>query len=254
MTSIPTLPTTIWHHVETLALGYAERLDAPTRPAADAPLWDQVGAIINAFGFVSEKLRNWTDPDLTVEALERQRHERFDAARAAAANDIAALQTQTRREADTAEATASAFRPVFHPDDVAELTRSADAWQFGVLPQLAAGRSWGDVINSLSTVDDAIAVERFAGAYVRANAKPHEADGILADINANVRARHAELATTEEGRAAIRASDTAATIADAVDSVTEQVQGASSRLGSLNQIQILVKTFAHADALFPLTR
>lgn len=230
---------------------YTDLLRAPTKPASDASVWDRLGATVDAFGFLSEKLRTWQDSDLTAEALLRQRRERFDAVRAAAIHDIAEVQAEIETVAEKAAAVAAPLRPVFHPDDVAELTRSADAWQFGILPQLNGGRHWGEVIESISSLDEAVAIERFAGPYVRSTNKPREAEQILADIAAGVHARHADLAPSSEARATILAANDAAALVNAVDSVALAVQQATPYLGSLNHAKILIKTFSHADRLLP---
>ena len=77
--------------------------------------------------------------------------------------------------------------------------------------------------------DDALAIERFAPTYVKANAKmPHEATETLSRIQAGIWSKHAALADTEEGREAILEADRAASLANTAAVIRRTVEFANN--------------------------
>lgn len=101
------------------------------------------------------------DEKLTPEAL--------DAAKIAMREATVSRIGQTARAAaevantalTEADKAAGPYRPKFDPESVAQATRSAQAWEMIVRPQLDAGKEWPEIIATLD-FDGLLAVERFA--------------------------------------------------------------------------------------------
>lgn len=192
---------------------------------------EQLDTTLSAFNDELHRYVTFQDNTLTADALQDARESIRDQARTAAleqtsriAGELADLSTTLSTEADT-------HRPHLDPDNVPELTRTTDAWQNNILPQLHAGRTWGDILPHI-TRDEALAIERFAPAWVRANTKmPSEAESQLNEINYGVWQRHADIATTSEGRDTINAatiSDEAASTAASINSTIATVRDSSA--------------------------
>lgn len=212
-----------------------------TTTRASLDLYKDMWGVVEGFAGAMRTAASFEDNRLTREARDQQRVRLRDAAREAAVTAATAIWQEAHEAALRAEDAAAPHRPHLQPDDVAQLARSADAWQFNILPQLEAGKQWGQIIPTIGH-DDAIAIERFAPSYLRAHTKmPHEVDAQLNLIAAGVQQRHADIATTPEGREAIRAAARAAHTARTVSSVAGEVSRARDA-STLTLPQITLRT------------
>lgn len=106
-----------------------------------------------------------TDQDLRPEVAE----DRASRAASDAAVQFAPrwddLMAQARTEAERVRAAGASARPDAGLNDAAALTRQGQAWQFGVLPALQAGRPLVEVL-ATADADTVAAVERFAPTHL----------------------------------------------------------------------------------------
>lgn len=174
------------------------------------------------------RAQTFTDPDLNPDGLRRRQQALRDEARAAAVERATTAVKTLQDEAARAVEAAAPHRLTLNEDDPNELTRTAQAWEFNILPQLRDGRRWEDVLSGL-TRDDALAVQRFAPAHIKAHAtKPGEADEYLRLIDHAIEAQQADLATTDEGRHLINTAHTMQGAASKAEHITAVVSDANS--------------------------
>ena len=79
--------------------------------------------------------------------------------------------TQITVLADKAESKAATVIPTLNPEDAAQLTRTAQAWEFNILPQLGSNPNWNNILTGLG-VDGLLAIQRFAPTWIKANSAP----------------------------------------------------------------------------------
>lgn len=151
-------------------------------------------------------VRNHSDDNLSPEGLQ--------AAREAMAESIRNRVTQTARTAaETAgtaltEATKAAarYRPAYDPSDVAQLTRTEQAWRMAIQPQLDAGKQWPEIIANLDH-DGLLAVQRFAPQYEMAKRDrftQHEVPAVVENLQRLTDKRVVESAPEGPARDAMR--------------------------------------------------
>lgn len=168
------------------------------------------------------------DPSLTFEGKQRKRDElRTEAKREAVAKATEIYSRFDARARDAFQA-AEQHRPVFDQNNLAQLTRTRDAWEMNILPQLQSGRDWSFIMQHINR-DDALAIERFAPSYVKSHAKmPVDAAETLSQIQAGLWIRHAKFAETEEGREAILNADREAIRANAAATIRNEIERSRS--------------------------
>ena len=113
------------------------------------------------------------------------------------------------RVADTA---AAKHRPTFDPENFAQVTRTDQAWNNSIKPQLEAGKSWDQIIPTLD-YDGLLAAKRFAPAHeagTRGRRDQEQVPSVLAGMEALIEARIIGAAPSENARAAfVEARETA---------------------------------------------
>lgn len=115
---------------------------------------------------------NFNDRRLTADAIKEERLAQV----AASIKDMGAkaevLLNQIGSLAEKANKRADLVRPALNPNDANQLTRTAQAWQFNVLPQLSTGTNpnWASILDGLD-LDGLFGVQRFAPAWIKANTK-----------------------------------------------------------------------------------
>ncbi|MGV2901319.1 hypothetical protein ACNPM4_06535 [Microbacterium sp. AGC62] len=170
----------------------------------------ELANIVDNLGHEFDTAWTITDPELTGQALENRRKEERDSARGTAVREANGIIARLALATEEATARAEAHRPHLDVNNSAELQRTTETWVHNIRTRLDAGKGWPSIIGA-ATRDDALAIERFGEAWVTARAKsPTDASLEWGTITTALRARHADLATTEEGREAINQADNAA--------------------------------------------
>jgi hypothetical protein len=176
--------------------------------------------------------RAYTDKDLTAQGLENARQSMADRSRATAAAKAQKLLGIAKDGAAFAQSRLQEVRPVFDPDNVAQLTRSAQAWQMLVQPMRDEGKSWFDIAK-VADMDMMLAIQRFAPQRIGLD-DPNDASVILGNLEVAIDRRLAEIHPDpeakqlfEDARAAADHMVLAQHLADATDSRSpSQVSGA----------------------------
>lgn len=121
-------------------------------------------AVSETLGQEFSGIRHHSDPKLSAEGLR--------AAQEAMKADLRSRVTEAARSAVevagralvAAEKAAAPFRPTYDAADVAQLTRTEQAWRMAVQPKLDAGEAWPEIVATLDH-DGLLAVQRFAPMY-----------------------------------------------------------------------------------------
>lgn len=126
----------------------------------------------------------YEDANLSPEGLQEARAERVQLMRDAVAARIEILQPHLDTAVKDATAAAEQYKPQLDLNDVAQLTRTAQAWENAIKPQLAAGKDWDQIIPTLDH-DGLLAAERFAPGHEAAKRdrfSQHEVPSVLEGI------------------------------------------------------------------------
>jgi hypothetical protein len=187
--------------------------------------------------------QNYMDERLLMQAVLEERAKRMADTMKDIRTKALALRQQIAVLTDTAVARADQMRPHLNPDDSAQLTRTAQAWQFNVLPRLDSGRIWSDVLNGLDE-DGLIAVERFAPSWIAANSAPLEASEPTMLVLQGVAAHMTDVANDPDVKSAlINARDCIAYITDA-DRLVSGLSALDQRRPDVVNIGITTKQVA----------
>lgn len=163
-------------------------------------------AVSETLGREFSSIRTHSDPNLSPEGLQAARDAMKDALRGRV--------TQTARSAvevvgtalSEAEKAAAPFRPTYNPADVAQLTRTEQAWRIAIQPQLEAGKQWPEIIATLDH-DGLLAVQRFAPQHEAAKRdrfSQNEVPAVIANLQRLTDARVVETAPEGPARDAMR--------------------------------------------------
>jgi hypothetical protein len=113
----------------------------------------------------------FADRRLTEVALKQERQAQVAASVTDMATKAEVLLNQIGALAEKATKRADQVRPALNPNDANQLTRTAQAWQFNVLPQLTSSHpDWAGILDGLD-LDGLFGVQRFAPAWIKANTK-----------------------------------------------------------------------------------
>lgn len=176
-------------------------------------------------------IATFEDPKLSAEGLAEARATRQLALQSAVAERVEHLTVHLAEAVRTAEAAAAPHRPIFNPEDVAQLTRTDQAWNNSIKPQLDAGRGWDEIIGTLD-VDGLLAVQRFAATHEaskRSRFEQGEVPSVLVGIARMSDARLAEAAPSEEGRDALREAHDVNRLAETAQSNMQTLLGVSGQ-------------------------
>lgn len=141
----------------------------------------------------------WSDSDLTPEALSKKRGERAAATLADARRKAQALLKTARDGAAFARQQAELLRPKIDPDNVAQLTRSAQAWEMVIKPLREQGKNWSEIA-AVVDMDGLAALDRFAEQQVRLTEAKQDVDIILSNLHGAKDKRIAEIHPDEAAR------------------------------------------------------
>lgn len=187
-----------------------------------------------------QSAETFTDQRLTADAQQTERTTRQQSVSVALAEKAQTTIDAITRYARRASTRAATARPRLDTTDAAQLTRTAQAWQFTVVPQLDAGRPWTDIIPTLDE-DGLLAIERFAPSWFAANRNPFERDAELQVTLDGARARYVDVVTDLDARAALRTErvvneilNEATNLATAVIQARNSTQLATAALVSVN--------------------
>jgi len=151
-------------------------------------------------------IEKFADPNLSDEGLAEARAGLQLALKSAVRERVEHLTTHLDDAVRAAEAAAAPYRPVLDAESVAQLTRTDQAWNNSIRPQLEAGKNWDDIIPTLD-VDALLAVQRFAPTHEagkRTRFDQNEVPSVLAGVQRMIESRLADAVPSEEGRAALR--------------------------------------------------
>lgn len=159
--------------------------------------------------------RTFHDPDLTPAALLRRREELIAASLADARRKAAAILKTAQDGAAFADSQLDTYRPKLDPNDVAQLTRTAQAWEMVVKPLREQGKNWTEIAQ-VSDADGLLALERFAPQTIRLSESAGDADIILQNLHLARDRRLAEVAPDEVARQRFADAEAARAYAHAV--------------------------------------
>lgn len=142
--------------------------------------------------------RTYQNPDLTPDALAKERTGRAEQSRQSAAVKAAKLLQTARDGLAFAQSRLDAVRPKADPNDVAQLTRAAQAWQMIVEPMRAKGKSWFDIAK-VADEDVLLALHRFAEQRIRLD-EGDDAPLILGNLHTAIDRRLAEVHPDPQAR------------------------------------------------------
>lgn len=201
-----------------------------TSPAARAR--DAVTAIYQTSQGLDSMLRlaaTFEDSNLSPEGLTNAREEQSALLLAATTGRMAMVATHIEDAAREAEAAAAPFRPVLDPNSLAQLTRTDQAWNNTIRPQLEAGKGWDQIVQTLDH-DGILAAQRFAPGYEagkRSRNDQHEVPSVLEGIQRMSEQRVVDTAPVGPAREAL----------SEVVEVSRLSQAASVSIGALSTVQ-----------------
>jgi hypothetical protein len=131
-----------------------------------AALADETAATLTTMDTALTDAQSFHDPDLQPHAVAERREALAADARAKAEQAISSITAQAESAAIKAAKNFEAGRPRI-ADDPAALIRAEQRWNHDVLPLLQAGAPIKGILKS-ADLDELLAIERFAGGYLRA--------------------------------------------------------------------------------------
>lgn len=163
-------------------------------------------AISETLGREFTGIRTHNDPNLSPEGLQAARDAMKDALRSRVTQTARSAVEVVQTALTEAEKAAAPYRPSYDPTDVAQLTRTEQAWRMSVQPQLDAGKEWPQIIATLDQ-DGLLAVQRFAPSYEsvkRDRFSQNEVPAVIANLQRLTDARVVETAPEGPAREAMR--------------------------------------------------
>jgi hypothetical protein len=200
--------------------------------------------------------QKFTNPDLNPPALTAARLERFNTTNADLQKRTAAIVAQTDALATKTSAQAQAVWPVLDPTDTAQLARTAQAWQFNILPNLTPGTwpIWSTIVDNLD-VDGLIALERFAPTWIRNSTNDHnEAAAKINQVNQGIQTRMPHAVTDPTTKAVIQNSIATIDFAHRAASIAAAIGTINRPGGPLTSLSVAARiTAADIGALGEVT-
>jgi hypothetical protein len=132
-----------------------------------AALADETAATLATMNTELTAAQAFHDPDLQPHAVQARRADLAELARTTASEAIASITARAESAATTAAKKLDGSRPKIPANDPAALIRAEQAWTYDVRPLLEAGASIKAILKTAS-LDELLAIERFAGGYLRA--------------------------------------------------------------------------------------
>lgn len=183
-------------------------------------LLENLGTRLNA-------ARNFKDPNLTLKGLQETQQAMADRSRQTATMKAQKLLSIAKAGNDFAQSRLDEARPKVDPNDIASLTRAAQAWQMVVEPALSKGQSWFDIA-SVADPDTLAALSRFGEQRIKLD-DPHGAPVIISNLHNAIDQRLADVHPDEDARQLFGDAKTAQThlslaqaLANATDSQRPQ--------------------------------
>jgi hypothetical protein len=131
-----------------------------------AALADETAATLETMNTELTAAQTFHDPDLQPHAVQARRADLAEQARTTASEAIASITARAESAATTAAKKLDGSRPKI-ANDPAALIRAEQTWSYDVRPLLEAGASIKAVLKTAS-LDELLAIERFAVGYLRA--------------------------------------------------------------------------------------
>ncbi|GAA1768384.1 hypothetical protein [Agromyces humatus] len=191
----------------------------------------------------------FTDPDLTSEARQRRREERVAASLTDARRKAAAILKTAQDGAAFADRQLDAYRPKLDPNDVAQLTRTAQAWQMTIEPLRAQGKNWAEIA-AVTDADGLLALERFAPQTIRLQESARDAEIIMANLQRASDRRLAEIHTDEPARQRFVDAADAQKYLGAVSAIASGIEGVTKPTDA-TAVMISVKRNIHPLGTLP---
>jgi hypothetical protein len=132
-----------------------------------ATLADETAVTMTALKEALTAAQSFNDRDLQPHAVQARRAALEEQARTTASESIAGITSRAESAATTAAKLLDGSRPKIAVNDPAALIRAEQAWNYDVKPLLESGASIKAVLKDAG-VDELLAIERFAGGYLRA--------------------------------------------------------------------------------------
>ncbi|MET1152809.1 hypothetical protein [Arthrobacter sp.] len=216
-----------------------------------ASLSDETAATMDTLKTGLAAAQSFHDPDLQPHAVQARRADLAEQARTTASESIASITARIESAAAASAKTLDATRPKIAANDPAALIRAEQAWTYDVRPLLEAGAPIKTILRDAS-VDELLAIERFAVGYLRAaklaagpgNPLEMDPEELSAAVNNRLAATlpEGERAAFEDG---IRTADAAAKLREiqgmAVDSIAGQTVHASSAWAHARSLAIKLR-------------
>ena len=150
-----------------------------------------------------------------------------------------------------AESKVASLRPVIDPDNVAQLTRSAQAWEMTIKPLRDQGKSWFEIAEVLDA-DGLLALGRFAEQTIRLTETKHDAPIILGNLQRAADKRLTDVHPDEDARIAFKEAEEARQYEHTVASVALQV-GSVKNAAQAASVMITAKHLIHPLGTVPDT-
>lgn len=182
---------------------------------------DLIGEIIDAPNVLA-KISLDNDPRLTFEAQQaaRTQHTRtWNADLEKKAQDAVARLDKLRT---SVEARANALRPTLDRENPLQVTRTGQAWQFTIQPQLANGSRWETIIPNLDE-DGLLALAKFGPGHIAATTEPFGVDAETVRLKLAIDEAMASAAGNPDARSALRAEQTVTTVWNEVRSLASGI-------------------------------
>jgi|GEM_PF-2834095 len=142
--------------------------------------------------------RAFHDPNLSTPGLQKARDERTQKALEAAKSKARSYVQVARNARDAAEASLAAYRPKVDLNDVAQLTRTAQAWEMLVKPMREKGMNWTEIAQAADW-EVLNALSRFAEQTINLE-DPTDSAIILRNLDLAMNRRAAEIHPNEAVR------------------------------------------------------
>jgi hypothetical protein len=131
-----------------------------------AALADETAATLTTLNTALTAAQTFHDPDLQPHAVQARRADLAEQARTTANESIAGITARAESAATTAAKKLDGSRPKI-ANDPAALIKAEQTWSYDVRPLLEAGASIKSILRDAS-MDELLAIERFAVGYLRA--------------------------------------------------------------------------------------
>jgi hypothetical protein len=211
----------------------------------------QIYRLAENLGTRVRAVQAFNDPNLSAEGLERRRAEMLaKSTESAQARAAFILKIATDGKA-FAESQVDSLRPKVDPENVAQLTRSAQAWEMTIKPLRDAGKSWFEIADVLDA-DGLLALNRFAEQSIRLSESKADAQVILANLQRAADKRLAEVHPDPQARVAFKEAEEARQYASVVETVANQLGGVRN-MAMAASVMITAKHLIHPLGTAPDT-